>query len=391
MPDQNLEQLAQEFKKQVDEVKAIAEEFKGKQQHGDSISSQAKQSADEALTKLNEMKAQVDELEQKAARRGGGGEPEYKTMGEEFTASQTYQDAAAGEFKGVSRTEVKNTVGTPQVAGNIQPTHLGLILPNQQRLTIRDLLAGGSMSGNALEYVQEKGFVNNADVVAEGVGKPESNLEFEDKDAKAVVIAHWLKTTTQMLSDAPALAAYINNSLRHGLDIKLEQQLLKGDGTSGNMLGLIKQSTAYKAPADAPANTNMFDVLRFAMLQTVLADSYANGHILNPIDWALMETTKDENGRYLIGDPQSTAIPTLWSLPVVQTQSMDYGSFMTGAFNTAAQYFERWGATVQIGMVNDDFTKNKRTILAETRGALAVFRPESLIYGKYKADAGTGG
>lgn len=391
MPDQNLEQLAQEFKKQVDEVKAIAEEFKGKQQHGDDISSQAKQSADEALTKLNEMKAQVDELEQKAARRGGSGEPEHKTMGEEFTASQTYQDAAAGEFKGVSRTEVKNTVGTPQVAGNIQPTHLGLILPNQQRLTIRDLLAGGSMSGNSLEYVQEKGFVSKAGVVAEGAPKPESDLEFEDKDAKAVVIAHWLKTTTQMLSDAPALAAYINNRLRFGLDVELENQLLKGDGSSGNMLGLIKQSTAYKAPDDAPANTNMFDVLRFAMLQTVLANTYANGHVLNPIDWALMETTKDENGRYLIGDPQSTAIPTLWGLPVVQTQSMDYGSFMTGSFNMAAQYFERWGATVQIGMVNDDFTKNKRTVLAETRGALVVYRPESLIYGKYKADAGTGG
>ena len=36
----------------------------------------------------------------------------------------------------------------------------------------------------------------------------------------------------------------------------------------------------------------MFDVLRFAMLQVVLADDFANGHVLNPIDWALMETQK---------------------------------------------------------------------------------------------------
>ena len=37
MSEQNLEQLAQEFKKQVDEVKSIAEDFKGKREHGDKI------------------------------------------------------------------------------------------------------------------------------------------------------------------------------------------------------------------------------------------------------------------------------------------------------------------------------------------------------------------
>ena len=44
MSEQNLEQLAQEFKKHVDTVKGIAEEFKGKREHGDKISEDAKQS-----------------------------------------------------------------------------------------------------------------------------------------------------------------------------------------------------------------------------------------------------------------------------------------------------------------------------------------------------------
>lgn len=383
MTDQNLEQLAQEFKKQVDDVKAIATEYKGKMEHNDKITAEAKAQADDALTKLNETKAQLQELAQKFARRPNDDEQKAQSMGTEFVGTAEYKSALEAEFKGVSRVELKNTIGTDTVAGNIQTTNLGLILPNQQRLTIRDLLAGGKMSGNTLEYVQELGFTNNAAPVAEGAAKPESDITFEDKDAKAIVIAHFTKVTTQMLSDAPALEAYINNRLRHGLDIKVEQQILKGDGTSGNILGLLPQAAAYAAPAAAPANLNMFDVLRFAMLQVVLADDYANGHVLNPIDWALMETTKDENGRYLIGDPQSKAIPTLWGLPVVQTQAIDMGKFLTGAFNSAAQYFERWGAMVQLGQVNDDFTKNKRTILAETRGALAVYRPESLIYGSY--------
>lgn len=382
MTDQNLEQLAQELKGQIDNVKAIAEEYKGKMEHNDKISAEAKHQADEALTKLNETKAQMSELEQKMARRQNQGTPEAKSGGREFVESTEYKSAADGEFKGITRLELKNTIGTAQVAGNIQPTHLGLVLPNQQRLTIRDLLAGGRMSGNSLEYVREAGFTNNANVVAEGAEKPETAITFEDADAKAVVIAHWLKATTQMLSDAPALESYINNRLRHGLDLKLEQQLLRGTGQSGQMSGLVTNAQAYEAPEGA-TGTNMFDVLRYAMLQVVLADDFANGHVLNPIDWAIMETTKDENGRYLIGNPQSQAVPTLWGLPVVQTRAMTMGEFLTGAFNTAAQYFERWGAAVQIGLTGDDFTSNKRTILAETRGALAIYRPESLIHGTY--------
>lgn len=389
MTEKTLEQLAQEFQKHVDTVKEIAEEFKGKQAKSEEISQSAKDKADEALTTLNEVKNKLTELEQKAARRGNGEvETKKQTMGGEFVETTEYKNAAESQYRGIQRVELKNTIGTTEVGKIIPATNLGLQLPNQMRLTIRDILAGGSMSGNLIEYVQMKEFTNNAAVVAEGANKPESGITFEDKDAKAVVIAHWLKTTTQMLSDAPALQSFIDNILRHGLDIKLEKQILAGDGTNGNMLGLIPQATAYAPPAGAPATPNMFDVLRFAMLQVVLADDFANGHVLNPIDWALMETQKDANGNYIIGNPQSQAVPTLWGLPVVQTAAMDAGKFLTGAFNTAAQYFERWGAAVQIGMQGDDFTSNKRTLLAETRGALAVYKPKSLVYGSYAPATG---
>jgi hypothetical protein len=39
-------------------------------------------------------------------------------------------------------------------------------MPGLRRLTIRDLLAQGRISSNALEYVREEVFTNNADVVA---------------------------------------------------------------------------------------------------------------------------------------------------------------------------------------------------------------------------------
>ena len=100
-----------------------------------------------------------------------------------------------------------------------------------------------------------------------------------------------------------------------------------------------------------------------------------------PIDWARIELTKDGQGKYIIGQPQGSITPTLWNLPVVQTQAIAEDKFLTGAFKMAAQVFDLWQARVEVGFENDDFTKNLVTILGEERLALAVYRPEAFIYG----------
>jgi HK97 family phage major capsid protein len=68
---------------------------------------------------------------------------------------------------------------------------------------------------------------------------------------------------------------------------------------------------------------------------------------------------------------------------VVATQAIAVDKFLTGAFRMGAQVFDRWDARVETGYVNDDFTKNLVTILAEERLALAVYRPEAFIYGDF--------
>ena len=73
------------------------------------------------------------------------------------------------------------------------------------------------------------------------------------------------------------------------------------------------------------------------MLQAVLAEYPATGHVMNPIDWAWIETLKDGQGRYIIGNPQGTITPTLWGLPVVTTQAITVDKFLTGAFEMGAQ------------------------------------------------------
>lgn len=398
MTDINIEQLAQEFKKQVDEVKAIAEDFKGKREHGDKIAEGAKQSADEAITKLNETKAQLDELEQKMARRSNDTPNEVKSLGCQFVESDQFKSlkGAAGQ-RGKANLEVKATITslTTDAAGSagdlVQTTRLpGIIAPPDRKLTIRDLLMQGRMDGNALEYVRETGFTNNAGMVAEGTKKPQSDIKFDLISTTAKVIAHYMKASRQILDDASQLQSYIDGRLRYGLAFKEEQQILNGDGTGQNLLGIIPQATAYVRPTGVtPSSETIIDTLRYAMLQAVLAEYPASGHVLNPIDWASIETLKDSTGQYIIGNPQGAASPTLWRLPVVETQAITAGKFLTGGFSMGAQIFDRWLSRVEVATENeDDFINNLVTILAEERLALAVYRPEAFIYGDLKPATG---
>lgn len=385
----DLPQLAEELKKRTDEVKAIAEEFNGKAAKGEKLSQDAKEAADVAMTKLNELRAQVEELEQKATRKAGADEADHRSLGQQFVESKGFKDLAESPSqRGKADMQLKATItlattDTLGAAGDtVQVTRVaGIVAPPERRMTVRDLITPGRMDGNALEYVKETGFVNNAGMVAEAAAKPQSDLKFDLVSTTAKVVAHYVKASRQILSDSSMLASYIDGRLRYGLAFKEEQQLLNGDGTGQNLLGIIPQATAYAAPGGLTSAQAM-DQMRLAMLQAELAEYPATGHVMNPIDWTRIELLKDTTGRYIIGNPQGTTAPRLWNLPVVATQAIAQDKFLTGAFKLGAQLFDRWLARVEVATENeDDFIKNLVTILAEERLALAVYRPEAFIYG----------
>ncbi len=381
-----------DFEKKFDEVKGLAEKAVAEAQKGIDATGAQKEVIDGALTAMNEAKARLDDLEQKMARGGGDPEQGEKSIGDQFVESEGFKSFQATGFSKSARggdLQIKATLtsATTAAAGSVgdavQTTRLPGILPlPQRRLTVRDLLSQGRMDGSTLEYVKETGFTNSAAPVAEGAAKPESDLQFDLVTTSAKVIAHWMKASKQILSDVSQLRSTIDQRLLYGLAYAEEQQLLNGSGSGQNLHGIIPQATAYSAPITISGATSI-DMMRLAMLQAALAEYPATSHVMNPIDWAFIETLKDSEGRYIIGNPQGTASPTLWSLPVVTTQAIAVDKFLTGAFKLGAQVFDRWDARVETGYVNDDFTKNLVTILAEERLALAVYRPEAFIYGDF--------
>ena len=250
----------------------------------------------------------------------------------------------------------------------------------QRRMTVRDLLMPGTTESNAIQYVQETGFTNAAAAIAEGGARPQSDIKMDLITESVKTIGHHFKASREALNDVSQLRSLIDGRLRYGVDFVEETQLLTGDGTGNNLNGLIPNATAYAAPGGL-ASANMIDQLRYAALQAVLAEYPSTAFVLNPIDWAYIETMKDGDGRYIIGQPQGDAPARLWRLPVVQTPSMTVDTFLSGAFNMAAQLFDREQTRIEVGYENDDLTKGLVTIVGDERVCLAIYRPEAFITG----------
>ena len=374
------------FEKKHDEVKTIAEQALAEAKEGKTLSSTIKELADQAITGMNEAKTRMDDLEQKMARRTNDQEGPT-TAGERFVNDEGFKSfAAQTRPRGRQIVEVKDISSlTTDAAGSvgalIQPDRAAPVMLPQRRMTVRALLAQGNTSSGTIEYEREKLFTNSAAPVAEGAAKPQSDLQFEDATATVRTIAHWMRASVQVLADAPALRSIIDQRLRYGLSYVEETQLLNGSGTGQNLPGLVTNATAYAAPGSLTATASI-DIIRLMILQVALAEYPANGIVMNPIDMAAIEMLKDGDGRYLIGNPQGTIDKRLWGLPVVETQAMTVDKALVGAFNLGAQIFDRQDATVEVSTEDgDNFTKNKVTIRAEERLALAIYRPQAFVYG----------
>jgi HK97 family phage major capsid protein len=378
--------------KRDQEIKAFA------QKANDEISAHGKilddtKGALDVLTKSGmELLDRLAAVEQKMARRGGGEDEQVKSIGEQFTDGDDFKGLAE-KGRGIARMRLKavtsitsSTTGTGGVGVAIQPTRVpGIITGPERPFTIRDLIMPGRTGSNAIEYVRESGFQNMAAPVAEGAAKPQSDLSYELITTTVKTIAHWFRASKQVLADIPLLQSYINGRAIYGLKYVEENQILAGDGTGQNLLGLIPQATAFNNSLRKTGDTKI-DTLRRAILQVRIAEYRASAIALNPIDWADMELAKDTTGSYIWVNVQDGGQPRMWRLPVVDTNAVPSGGFLVGAFNIAAQVFDREDANVEVSTEDaDNFTKNMVTIRAEERLALAVYRPQSFVYGSFTA------
>jgi len=301
--------------------------------------------------------------------------------------TSTFRGKATIKIQGerAAITSADTTVGAGRSAGtSLVPSQrvTGIVTPFERQLTIRDLCTQARTSSNAVEWVKETGFTNNARPVTETTAKPESALTFNLLTSPVRTLAHVFKISRQMLDDGPSLAAYVGSRGTYGLKYVEETQLLTGNGTGQNLNGIVPQATTFSPPFTTNAE-QAFDRINEALAQVEQANSIADGIVLNPTDYRAMLGIKDGEDRYIAPQsPFGLQAQRLWNLPVVTSQSIPSGEFLVGQFANNCFIFDRLDTEVLISTEDgDNFSTNMATVRVESRLAFVVTRPEALVSG----------
>lgn len=324
-------------------------------------------------------------LQQASADGAAESDNRVKSIGEKFTESANYKAFSANtrDVRGarhiVSTKSDSPTVSTvsPAISRNTiaAPYQLaGIWGAPEQQLIVENLIPHIPVSSSAVEYLKHTGFTNNAGVVAEGAAKAESTFEFDLATANVVTIAHWTKITEQLAADAPAVTAYINAKMMYGLQLKVDNQIISGTGTSTQLGGFLKSGnhTDYSSAVTIPTGANLMD---FALLIKTKLDTLGYPPkvlLLNPADWAGLALLKDTQKRYLLGGPAGVTTKSLWGLPVETSASVPSGKYIMADFALGSTIYDRQEVALEIDREGDDFRKNLLTIRVERRLGLGV-------------------
>lgn len=368
-------------------LKAMSDKADGEMVTLGKVSADTKTALDSIGIQQRELADRLLAIEQKSTAPAAESKVD-ESYGAQFIKNAEYASFQKKTSRGSVGLELKNTV-TNTIGSTYSERRPGIVEGAFRVFTIEDLLTAIPTTSNAIDWVRENVFTNSAAEATEGAQPAQSSITFTTGTMPVQNVAHFIKITRQLAMDNAALAAYINRRMVYGVNLKVENQLVAGNGIAPNLNGLTNTGnftahgyTSASLTALGLSPTNRFDLIGKMIGDSALADYPADAVVLNTGDWWTMRLTKDSQGRYLLGDPGSSVVPSLFGRPVVASNAMTADSVWVGSLSQAATLHNREGITVELSDSDENnFQLGLVTIRAMRRLALTVEKPAAARYG----------
>lgn len=250
----------------------------------------------------------------------------------------------------------------------------GFVEAATRPIQLLDIIPMAQTGQAAVPYMEETTRTHGAAERAEGAAFAESAFAFTERTSPVRKITDSLPVTDEQLEDVSFISSYVNSRLMFGIRQRLDQQSLLGDGTGANLRGLKNTAGIQTHPKGADPVPDAF--YRAMTKIRVTGRAIPTHHVMHPEDWQEVRLLRTTDGVYIWGSPSEAGPERLWGLPVVQQDADVAGTGYVGSFMPAwISMFERKGVDIQIGYVGSQFGEGRRTVRADMRAALAVFRP----------------
>ena len=315
---------------------------------------------------------------------------EAKTFGEQFVQSDAYKNYLGKGVKGVdSHIETKTTLTTtgypPETLRAPGILETALRDPNAV-ISLFDVI---NTDQNAFSYLEETTFTNNAAEAAEGSAVGEAALAFTEKTESIRKMGVFIPVTDELLADEAGIQGYLNSRLQTMIRLRLDSQLLSGDGTAPNLEGILDAGKSSVGSSDF--NSYNGNLGRIGAIYNAITDIRVNAFtepdaiIMNPQDWNQIVTSVNDvttsgslNPLFVVaGGFGADVAPTIWGLKVIPTTAISNNTVLVGKFGggEAANVVMRQGMEVAVSDSHSDFfTKNQLAIRATMRVGFPVYR-----------------
>lgn len=320
----------------------------------------------------------------------GAREAAARSLGVRFTEAKAYRDALPRLRQGkdapfghsdpvelLSGAEVKTLLQSSGVAALFRNDKKDILtlLPTAP-LTLLDVIPFGTTDSDTVEWQEESTFTNSAAETAEGSEAPESAIAYTTRTAPVQDITHFIPSTKRALADAGQAAALIDNRLTLGVRLRLQNQVVNGNGTSPNLRGIVNTSGIL---TQALGSDSRSDAVHKSITKIRIQGEgmYVPKFLgVHPTDAESLFLEKDTSGRYYFGGPAGTQAQTVWGLlPIVSTV---FAQGTPLVFDEAqAQGWLNGGLEVAMSDSHSDyFTKKKVAVMASLRAAFGLYAPK---------------
>ena len=265
-------------------------------------------------------------------------------------------------------------------SGLLVPDYTGKLVEQLiRKVRFLDLITIGTTDTDTVDWITENARTDAAAPTPYGTAVPESAYGFSHNQTTVKRSGHFVPATKGILADAGQTRTLLNSRLISGLELEVESQVLSGNGTGENLLGLLNVSGGI--PTQARGTDSQLDAVHKAITEIVVATNgqiYPTAICMTPQDYEAIVLAKDADGRYLMANPTAGSSPTIWGLTPVVSPVFTTGSPIVGDFKEACTLWLREGVTLSASDSHADFfLRGLVALMAETRLAYATTRKQA--------------
>lgn len=268
------------------------------------------------------------------------------------------------------------------------PTYLAPGIPEVPE-SLMELIPRTSLSGgDSFSFLQETAKTHAAAPVARGAKKPQSTYTLTRVNGTAQTIAHLSPGLDRSwLTDFAMLGGYIDGTMREGLTLATELQILDGSGVSPQLTG-VWQTAGVLAQA---YDTDPIKTIRQAITTLQDLNVSPSGIVMAPGDWETIELAQDTGGSYYLTVPSGgqvlpvdRAAQRIWGIKVVLSTQCPAGYAVLADWRKAMiwqreQARMEWTDGVDPSDGSSLFEKNQFIARLEARMGFGILKPSAFV------------